>query len=646
MPEKKKTPGTLKKVKRTTKPRKKVIRKPRKTTKKAAIDKDLRAIYADAGKMPNLKKLETKKGSWFKRFLVSTLVILVIIAAAAWAGFLLFKPLNLEQGEMVAYAIDGPEDVISGEEVEYIIVLENTSKVPLANTEIRLNLPDTLMINEITPEPTESQGVWSIGSMKKGARQEITLTGYFVGTIDSKTNIQAIFTYRPANFNSDFQDITTKRIEITDSVIDLEITGPESALPGEELTYEVTYENTGEIVLENLELWAVLPTSFIITSTEPTATDELQPIWSLYELPVNQEEKITIKGTFASDVSGAQNISFQAGVQNDNEFTLLKEVINETDIIASDFALHLITNGSDKDQSVDLGDELNISIDYANAGENEISDITLTLSITTEPESDTDLVDWSELEDSNNGRANNNTIVWTSSQIDDFGGLVTEDSGIIDITIPVIDSLLKSDADKRITLIAEAELGQIGDIDSNLTVQSTPISIMINSDLSFASESRYFDADGGALGSGPWPPVVDEETNYRVFWKITNSLHELGDLEVTTVLPADIDWSGRTNVDAGSLTFNESTRTVKWAINKMPTSINELTASFEVTNTPTSSNVGKYISLTENSQITGTDSTTEGELGVTVYPVTSNLPNDEYAIGSGIVIEETEVEEE
>ena len=66
MPEKKKTPGALKKPKKTTKSIKKVTKKPKKVTKKTTIDKELRAIYADSGRMPNLKKLDTKKGSWFK----------------------------------------------------------------------------------------------------------------------------------------------------------------------------------------------------------------------------------------------------------------------------------------------------------------------------------------------------------------------------------------------------------------------------------------------------------------------------------------------------------------------------------------------------------------------------------------------------
>jgi len=139
------------------------------------------------------------------------------------------------------------------------------------------------------------------------------------------------------------------------------------------------------------------------------------------------------------------------------------------------------------------------------------------------------------------------------------------------------------------------------------------------------------------VGSGSLPPKVGETTVYRIFWNITNSLHEITDLKLSTILPENIRWSNKYEINAGELKFDEVTREVKWTLNRMPLDVNALGVNFEITITPTAAEKGKLLTLLLGTNLTATDKSTGAVITKTGEALTSNLDGDPGAEGKGIV---------
>ena len=219
---------------------KRSTKKTRRTARE--IKKELRSIYASAdGTLPDLSRLTHRGGSGFSSLLVKVILALLVISGLAWSGFFLFTQGLFQDEEALVVEIEGPEEVRSGEEVSYTIRYENRGSVPIASLIAKLNLPSTFHVYETIPE-ADSTDEWNIGSLSAGSDSAITITGVFLAEVESSQRIQILFTYKPANFSSDFQEIVTHKVDVTDSVVDLTLSGPEKALAGDETEYIINID--------------------------------------------------------------------------------------------------------------------------------------------------------------------------------------------------------------------------------------------------------------------------------------------------------------------------------------------------------------------------------------------------------------------
>ena len=87
------------------------------------------------------------------------------------------------------------------------------------------------------------------------------------------------------------------------------------------------------------------------------------------------------------------------------------------------------------------------------------------------------------------------------------------------------------------------------------------------------SETKaYFrDAASGVINRGPWPPRVNQPTQYTVHWLITNYATDVRNVEVRAFLESGVDWTGQVKSNTGSLpVYNERTQEIVWLINEIP----------------------------------------------------------------------------
>ncbi|MBI4713574.1 DUF11 domain-containing protein [Candidatus Uhrbacteria bacterium] len=595
------------------------------------IKKELRAIYAPRdGKLPDLTRISHRKRSATTQFLIKIILILAVLSVVAWSGFFFLTNGLFDEQETLDVKIETEKNVRSGEETSFTVRYENTGRVPIASLNLKLNLPASFHIASSIPDPT-SETQWLIGSLTPGSDGAIIVKGVFLSEVPSVQKIQTLFTYKPANFNSDFQKIENKSIEIKTSAIEMKMTGPEKALAGDSVTYVLNLTNTGKQSVFNLRVLPNLPADFTISSSKPEMKKD-EPFWEIATLEPGKLMEISFTGAFTSTASGELSVVTKVGFMDEENFYEQTKTEVKTDVLGGAVSFHLIINGSDKDQTIETGESLRGSIDYKNPGTESVEGVKFTLEIKSEKSIP---IDW-EKANLSDGKLTGSIVVWDKNVNKEFSKIKPGKEGVIDFTLPIVGSLSSNQSD-QFTIALSMNVEKIGSVASTHTIDATPIVVSVNSNVKLTSEARYFSEDGTPFGSGPLPPRVGETTTYRIFWTLNNSLHELENVEVSTILPQDVSWKENSAKDIGTLIFNSTTRQVRWQISKLPIEIKNAQAWFDVSITPKSQDVGKFVKLSNQTTLEAIDSITKTEMNSSLPVLTTELSNDEFANGKGIV---------
>ncbi|PIR66768.1 MAG: hypothetical protein COU51_02170, partial [Parcubacteria group bacterium CG10_big_fil_rev_8_21_14_0_10_36_14] len=113
------------------------------------------------------------------------------------------------------------------------------------------------------------------------------------------------------------------------------------------------------------------------------------------------------------------------------------------------------------------------------------------------------------------------------------------------------------------------------------------------------------------------------------YWKITNSMHELENIEVKGTLPQGVVFSSA-SANAGNINLDSTLKNIIWSLNRMPTSVNEVSAEFELSITPSAENVGHVAALLEGIELSAKDRSTGGLIIIKQGDETTSLPDDPY----------------
>ncbi len=604
------------------------------------IDQEIGAIYGDTSAKGEMNRLEQARHSTIKKVMVGLLVFFAALSIISWAGFFLFSPSDRKfSGEGVSLTTEGPEEVKSGEVTSFVIRWKNNERVPLGTASLRLRFPKEFQLRESDPPATD--GEWQIGSIAPDKEGSVTVRGVFLAATGTILDVQDILSYRPADFNSDFQKVSTKGVTIKDSVLSVTLSGPPKILPGDQVTFKMDYKNDSDLTFDRVRLNADWPSNFLPeTATMDSAVPE-KNLWNFGPLGPGQTGTIVVTGTFASAASGAQDIKARIGFldPSDNLFPQGESQIT-ADVLEGNLVTALIVNGSATDQTAKFGDSLRYAITYRNTGQAVLGDVSFTVYFQTTPESPA-ILRWNDLRDQQRGILTDNHISWTKAQISGLGKIRGNQEGTIDFELPLLQAPLDGTVGQPYTVTSwvEATVRSIDDDKVDRTAKSQPIVVKILSDAKLAADARYFNDDGVPLGSGPLPPVLAQQTVYRVTWNLTNTLHELTDLKMSAKLPENVIWTGKSTVDAGDLRFDAAEGKIVWTLNWLPTTIKNVAVSFDVGLTPTPEQVGKVPTLIDATILEATDKVAATKLLLSAPPLTTSLDNDAVAEGKARVQE-------
>ncbi len=587
------------------------------------VDEGLRSIYGETPKdLHVVERGVSPLTYWLSRIVVGLCIFAVFLGAGIFImskGY--FGNKNSAPLEM---SVTVPEGVRSGDTVTIEVPYQNTESVPIASLEIDVNVPASFKITSLSPAPTnEAELIFTIGSLGSHSDGKIALTGVWIAEAPSSTNVQAIASYRPGNFNSIFSSIATGSVNTKESVLKETVTGPDSGIPGQSLTYSVTIEHAGEVPLDNVQLEMIFPAGFTVSGSVPPLPAAAAPLWNLGTLAPHTKTVVTITGAFSSEVSDVQTIAANTRVAFTPTEMLTQATSNHvTDVKGGSLRLSLVGNGLTGTVGTEPGSALKLSFRLENAGTAPVADATVVLDF--EPGTGVPIT-WSSAS-LDGGTLSAEGVKFDPKKI---GALAPGEKKTFNLSFPIKSTLAATDLD-TFTVVAKAAT-------ATTNLLSTPITVNLSAGVALEAFAHYYSADGAPIGSGPMPPKVNEETTYEVVFTINHSLHALDDLVLSATLPPGVTFAGNSVADMGELSYDEVNRTIGWHVTSIPSDTGMLSAKFFISATPGPEDEDTFMKLLSATSLRAADDKTGARIDRTNDALTTELPKDTFAAGKGTV---------
>lgn len=599
------------------------------------------------------------------KFLGFILFILILIFGAILAGLITFNHGPSDQNnKTISIQIIGPDEATTTEETSYWLKIKNNEPQNLKNLELILNFPDGF--NLISSQPDCSQKltrgcIWLVDELKEGTEEQIELKGYFLSQAEEEKEFSGQLNFQLSNLSATYQKEFFQSIFLK-SVLDLEVESPSELTIGQESNLKVKIRNLSQKNLGQVKTTIIYPQEFIISKVEPDLKSQDLPdgkIFLIEDFRENQTQEINFRGYFLTSQDLLTNFKFQTGLinQEDGQFFLQTEKIQTISLREPSLILGIKLNNSAQDSNLAWGDFLNISLNYENAGPEEIRDLKLKFRL-----KGCQYLDISRLKDlawqwqssesflqSNNWQTeigqdlSEEYFIWQDFQIPILTLIGPNEEGSLDFRFKIKslkEALRENFTQAEISgeLIAE---GHIGSSSGVFQLESSLVKLRIKTDLSFKVAARYYDDESVAIGRGPLPPVVNQETSYWIFWSLFNTTNPLKDILVETQLPTGVNFSGKIKTSVGRLDFNQDEKKVTWLVDQLSTyqggPYSLIEAGFEVTINPDRDQVGQILSLTKTSFLEAFDDFTKDLIFQELEPVDTNLAGDPRGAGKGSV---------
>lgn len=533
---------------------------------------DLSEIYGedDDDKKIDMNTFDQKRKRG--KLIAAGIGVLILLIGVSYLGFKVFSGVvSSEEAGTVDFAMTASQEVASGEVITLDLTFTNNRSVDISG-DMELFYPSGFIFKQASQEATDDENkLFRIEELGPGKTQTLSVTGQLIGSTDVEKDFSALLTYQPSNFSSDFQENATATVKITSSLIDVKIEGPEQVQSGEEFTLSATFENTSDADMLGVQAEMIYPEGFSVSAAEPEATDS-DDEWYFETVSAQSSETIEITGKMASAESGAaQAFQFQVGVQEaDDTFTLQGEASTEITVVNPEIELSL-----DVTQVTGAGSTIPVSVTVNNTSEATLQDVEVLLTL------DPDFFDDNE----------------TTLSIDE---LPVGESATITADVTVKDNPSGDSREGTITATIPSAYVEGSSLQFPNEAQAT---VQLQSSFEVTVSGGTPDSSSGAL-------TVGETSTYTVYWSIQNGGENVESFTMSTTLPNNVEWAG----DASSgLTYDSGTGAVTYEKDSLPGSF-EKDLSFTVSVTPTSSDVGSTLQLTNETVAFGIDAFTEQDI--------------------------------
>lgn len=596
-------------------------------------------------------------------------LLLIILGMAFYSYYRGQFSFNAQEVEVV---ILGPEEIMSGEKIDYQIKYTNRTRTSLKNSKALLSIPEKFILissdKDFKSEPTVI--TWDLGELRAGETGIIGMSAKIIGFEGSEYSMDSRMLYTPSNFNSEFQSANENskiRIKITSVPFKLSISSSESVIAGGEIETAVNYENVSQTEFHKIGVRVLFPEGFIFNSSEPPPdrSENNSAYWMFNEIEYGGAGKIEILGALNGKEGEIKKIEaiLEAAETEDGLPVEYLKTESEIAITEAPLIISQTINGL-TDYIARKNEELEYKIKYQNVSDKAIKGLVINSILEGQ-----EVLDFNALKITNGSCDEQFKITWSAFNIPELAVLEPNQEGEVNFKIKLKDYFdIGGYEDKEFVIRSVATVKSFNfnseSVNIGKIIASNELVTPVSGGL-FLKSAGYYNDDGRIENEGPIPPTAGETTTYTVHWYLNSVVSDIDQIKLSAVLPEKAEWTGKyilngrvfneddfveNNKEANSekekekLVYYSDTREIVWEIPLLPANTGIISPvkeiAFQIALTPDEEDVGKIMTLVGESVMTAHDQFTDLNLSGEAEAVTTEMLDDE-SIGEkeGMVVE-------
>lgn len=576
----------------------------------------------------------------YTKILIGSFIFFVL--ALGFTFFKFFLGQNIISGNNIDILVSGPVSIAGGEELPLDIEIKNNNNAVLKSVNLRVEYPEGTKssADQTISLPRYSE---SIGEVSVGKSEKRLLKSIIFGEENTEKTISITVEYRVSGSNAIFSKKKDFNILISSSPVSILVSNPVEVNSNQLTNFTIDVSSNSTTVVKNLILKVEYPFGFNIYSSDPKASGTNNDTFVIGDLAPGAKRTIRLSGSIVGQDGEQRVFKFTVGNQDgeNNIETALASYMSSVSLKKSSVGLEIAVNDETGDEiAISPGSKNRVDITWSNNMSEKIYDMAVKI------EFDGKILDESSVLASKGFYSSlNNTLTFDGSGDSNFDEVNPGAEGGMSFSFATLIPSLNSNirfGDSSITMNISV-LGNITGLsrtDEEILYSDTK-TLKVSSELNLLSKG--YRTVGPFENIGPFPPKVDNETTYTITWTATNSFNNIISTKVSAFLPPGVKWTGYTSPDTEDITYDKNTGEVVWNIGEMRAGIGSTypskTASFQVSVTPSITQVGSEINLLNEATISGVDEFSGERVGGVKSAVTTNITSDpEYIDGIGKVV--------
>jgi len=582
--------------------------------------------------------------SLFKNFFIFSLVFFVL--TLGYASYVFFAGGNTVSNDNIDISILGNNFTAGGEELSLVVGITNRNSSSLDLADLIMEYPKSSESADASSPPPVLSSRLSLGTIPAGAVHNENIKVTLFGEQGSVRTIKFSLEYRVEGSNAIFVKEKSYDVTINSTPLNLSVDAPLTISPNQDITLNIKATQNSTQTAPNMLLKLDYPVGFQFESAVP-APSLSNNIWSLGDLASGAERDISITGKMIDVVDGEEKIfHISSGSQSSADKSMIDVVFNslsQTITIKKPFIeAHLFVNGiSNREYAIDTKTPINGEIHWINNLDTKVNDLSIQAKISGNAVNRKTISAQRGFYDSSK-----DLITWDKSSINNFAEVNPGDSGSVSFSVSPLSIFSATNGmllapSINIDISIEGKQSLVGYATQDLNNSDSSI-IRIISDVGFTTKALYY--SGPFANTGLIPPKVEKPTTYTVVWSLSNTANNISKAVINSSLPSWMTFVGPISPPDEDLTYNPSTKEIVWNIGGIPkgtgiTAPNQ-SVSFQVSFTPSLSQVGTIPIIINDAILTGHDDFANVDVKVSKTSLRTQLDNDPaFPLGGGAVVE-------
>ncbi len=569
------------------------------------------------------------KTSRFKKFFIFSLIFFIL--TIGYAGYMFFVGGNTVSNDNIDISISGNNFTAGGEELPLIVGITNRNNSALDLVDLVVEYPKGSAAD--SSNNIERERV-SLGTISAGEVRNENVKVVLFGEQGSTTTLKVSIEYRVAGSNAIFVKEKDYNVNISSTPINLSVDAPTNISPNQAITLKVKATLNATTPASNILLKVIYPPGFNFVSSVP-AVSFGNNVWNLGDMAPGSEHDVSISGKMVGVFDGEQKtFRISTGSQSSTDKSMIGVVYNSiAQLIAVErpfVEANLFINGvSQAEYATDWKTPVSAQVHYTNNLNTRLNNLQIVAKISGNAFDRKTINAQQGFYDSSK-----DTITWDKNSASKLAGVDPGDSGSVAFSVSPIALFsaaggILANPTINIEVDISGEQAAEGSDVSAITDSSSAI-VHIISDVGFSAKALYY--SGAFKNTGPIPPKAETTTTYTVVWTLSNTANSISNAQVHSTLPSWINFVGPISPASENLTYNSSTKEIVWNIDKIPkgTGISGTprTVAFQVSFSPSVSQVGATPFIINGAVLTGHDDFANVDVKVNKAGLTTNLDSD------------------